>query len=164
MILWEGDAPEGHPGQPAYTCMLLYSIVVFHLSFNFLCLLLLYSIYLCGCHPSELLCWLTVIWSGAPTNSNSLGGAPTVFSFRKCCLSYESRRCSPTWTKTVQKTMARVAVRKRWAWGVVREITSANATPRRKKETFLIILTFAITFGQKNMFLLQSVSQVWLFL
>ncbi len=48
MILWEGDAPEGHPGQPAYTCMLSYSIVVFHLSFNFLCLLLLYSIYLCG--------------------------------------------------------------------------------------------------------------------
>ncbi len=22
-----------------------------------------------GCHPSELLCWLTVIWSGAPTDS-----------------------------------------------------------------------------------------------
>ncbi len=35
-------------GQPAYTCMLSYSIVVFHLSFNFLCLLLLHSIYLCG--------------------------------------------------------------------------------------------------------------------
>ncbi len=31
-----------------YTCMLLYFIVVSHLSFNFLCLLLLYSIYLCG--------------------------------------------------------------------------------------------------------------------
>jgi hypothetical protein len=29
-----------------------------------------------GCHPSDLLCWLTVIWSGAPTDS--LGGAPTV--------------------------------------------------------------------------------------
>jgi hypothetical protein len=22
-----------------------------------------------GCHPSDLLCWLTVIWSGAPTDS-----------------------------------------------------------------------------------------------
>ncbi len=32
----------------AYTCMLSYPIVVSHLSFNFLCLLLLYSIYLCG--------------------------------------------------------------------------------------------------------------------
>ncbi len=31
-----------------YTCMLSYSIVVSHLSFNFLCLLLLYSIYLCA--------------------------------------------------------------------------------------------------------------------
>ncbi len=30
-----------------YTCMLSYSIVVFHLCFNFLSLLLLYSIYLC---------------------------------------------------------------------------------------------------------------------
>ena len=28
-----------------------------------------------GWHPSDLLCWLTVIWSGAPTDS--LGGAPT---------------------------------------------------------------------------------------
>ncbi len=28
-----------------------------------------------GCHPSDLLCWLTVIWSGAPTDS--LGGALT---------------------------------------------------------------------------------------
>jgi hypothetical protein len=28
-----------------------------------------------GCHPSDLLCWLTVIWSGAPTDS--LGGGPT---------------------------------------------------------------------------------------
>jgi hypothetical protein len=27
------------------------------------------------CHPSDLLCWLTVIWSGATTDS--LGGAPT---------------------------------------------------------------------------------------
>jgi hypothetical protein len=26
------------------------------------------------CHPSDLLCWLTVIWSGAPTDS--LGGGP----------------------------------------------------------------------------------------
>ncbi len=41
-------APEGHPGKCAYTCMLSYSIVVPHLSFNFLCLLLLYSIYLSG--------------------------------------------------------------------------------------------------------------------
>ncbi len=29
-----------------------------------------------GCHPSDLLCWLTVIWSGAPTDS--LGGRPTI--------------------------------------------------------------------------------------
>jgi hypothetical protein len=27
-----------------------------------------------GCHPSDLLCWLTVIWSGSPTDS--LGGGP----------------------------------------------------------------------------------------
>ncbi len=47
MILWERDAPAGHPGQPAYNCMLSYSIVVSHLSFNFLCLLLLYSIFFC---------------------------------------------------------------------------------------------------------------------
>jgi hypothetical protein len=32
----------------AYTCMLSFSIVVSHLSFNFLCLLFLYSIYLGG--------------------------------------------------------------------------------------------------------------------
>ncbi len=32
----------------AYTCILSYPIVVSHLSFNFLCLLLLYSIYLSG--------------------------------------------------------------------------------------------------------------------
>ncbi len=32
----------------AYTCMLSYPIVVPHLSFNFLLLLLLYSIYLSG--------------------------------------------------------------------------------------------------------------------
>ncbi len=32
----------------AYTCMLSYPIVVSHLSFNFLCLLFLYSIYLGG--------------------------------------------------------------------------------------------------------------------
>ncbi len=29
-----------------------------------------------GCHPSDLLCWLTVIWSGAPTDS--LGEGPQV--------------------------------------------------------------------------------------
>jgi hypothetical protein len=34
----------------AYTCMLLYPIVVSRLSFNFLCQLLLYSIYLGGSH------------------------------------------------------------------------------------------------------------------
>jgi hypothetical protein len=27
-----------------------------------------------GCHPSDLLCWLTVTWSGAP--ADSLGGMP----------------------------------------------------------------------------------------
>jgi hypothetical protein len=46
MILCEWDAPEGDPGQ---SCVHLpYPIVVSHLSFNFLCLLLLYSIYLSG--------------------------------------------------------------------------------------------------------------------
>ncbi len=35
----------------------------------------------CHCHPSDLLCWLTVIWSGAPTDS--LGGAPTPCYFLK---------------------------------------------------------------------------------
>ncbi len=29
-----------------------------------------------GYHPSDLLCWLTVIWSGAP--NDSLGGGPTL--------------------------------------------------------------------------------------
>jgi hypothetical protein len=28
-----------------------------------------------GCHPFDLLCWLTVIWSGAPTDSLGGGGA-----------------------------------------------------------------------------------------
>ena len=50
MILCEWDAPEGDPGQ---SCVHLYAhcsypIIVTHLSFNFLCLLLLYSIYLNG--------------------------------------------------------------------------------------------------------------------
>jgi hypothetical protein len=49
MILFEWDAPEGNPGKCAYTCMLSYSIVVSHLSFNFLRLLLLSSIYLRVC-------------------------------------------------------------------------------------------------------------------
>ncbi len=53
MILCEWDAPEGDPGQ---SCVHLYarilsSIIVTHLSFNFLCLLLLYSIYLNGRKP-----------------------------------------------------------------------------------------------------------------
>jgi hypothetical protein len=38
MILCEWDAPEGNPGQVAYTCMLSYPIVVSQLSFNVLCL------------------------------------------------------------------------------------------------------------------------------
>ncbi len=42
MILCEWDAPEGHPGQVAYTCMLSYPIFVSHLRFNFLCLVLLF--------------------------------------------------------------------------------------------------------------------------
>jgi hypothetical protein len=33
------------------------------------------------CHPSGLLCWLTVIWSGAPPNS--LGEVPTKYEYRK---------------------------------------------------------------------------------
>jgi hypothetical protein len=44
MILFEWDAPEGNPGKYAYTCMLSYSTIVSHLSFNFLYLVLLYSI------------------------------------------------------------------------------------------------------------------------
>ncbi len=32
-----------------------------------------------GCHLSDLLCWLTVIWSGAPTDS--LEGGPQVYGF-----------------------------------------------------------------------------------
>jgi hypothetical protein len=31
------------------------------------------------CHPSDLLCWLTVIWSEAPTDS--LGGGPYLLLF-----------------------------------------------------------------------------------
>jgi len=34
-----------------------------------------------GCHPSDLLCWLTVIWSGAPTDS--LGEVPTTQCLNK---------------------------------------------------------------------------------
>ncbi len=49
MILCQWDAPEGNADNIAYTCMLLYPIIVSHLRFSFLCLLLLYSIYLCGC-------------------------------------------------------------------------------------------------------------------
>ncbi len=49
----------------AYTCMLSYPIVVSHLSFNFLCLLLLYSIYL-----------------GASTFSYSSEGSPALAMFR----------------------------------------------------------------------------------
>ncbi len=49
MILCEWDTPEGNPDNIAYTCMLSDPIIVSHLRFNFLCLLLLYSIYLCGC-------------------------------------------------------------------------------------------------------------------
>jgi hypothetical protein len=45
--------------------MLSYSIVIFHLSFNFLCLLLLYSIYLCGSTAqwffAELHGWVRII-------------------------------------------------------------------------------------------------------
>jgi hypothetical protein len=43
MILCEWDAPEGDPGQ---SCVHLFLVDVFQLSFNFLCPLLLYSIYL----------------------------------------------------------------------------------------------------------------------
>jgi hypothetical protein len=32
-----------------------------------------------GCHPSDLLCWLTVIWSGVPTDS--LGGGPQTIGY-----------------------------------------------------------------------------------
>ncbi len=39
--------PEGNPGKCAYTCMLSYSIVSLT-SISIFCLLLLYSIYLCG--------------------------------------------------------------------------------------------------------------------
>ncbi len=46
VILFKWDAPAGNPGKCAYTCILSYSIVVSHLSFNFHCLLLLQCIYL----------------------------------------------------------------------------------------------------------------------
>jgi hypothetical protein len=48
MILCEGDAPEGDPGQ---SCVHLFARV--QLSFNFFCLLLLYSIYLNGCNTDR---------------------------------------------------------------------------------------------------------------
>jgi hypothetical protein len=52
MILWEWDAPEGHPGSVAYTCMLSYPIDVFHLSLNFLfAVTLVYRIYHLNAHP-----------------------------------------------------------------------------------------------------------------
>jgi hypothetical protein len=55
MILCEWDAPEGNPDNVAYTCMLSYPNIVSHLRFNFLCLLLLYIIYLCGLTYNECL-------------------------------------------------------------------------------------------------------------
>jgi hypothetical protein len=48
MILCEWDALEGDPGQNLRSPVCSYPIDVFQLSFNFLCLLLLYSIYLNG--------------------------------------------------------------------------------------------------------------------
>ncbi len=62
-----------------------------------------------GCHPSDLLCWLTVIWSGAPTDS--LGGRPHIANFiwngRYSCLRvWISCRClcsrSPNQTRRFQ--------------------------------------------------------------
>ncbi len=52
MILCKCDATEGNPDNVAYTCVLLCPIIVVsHPRFNFLCLLLLYGIYLCGSEP-----------------------------------------------------------------------------------------------------------------
>ncbi len=49
MIFFFKEMPQKNTlDDVAYTCMLLYPIVVSHLSFNFLCLLLLYSIYHSG--------------------------------------------------------------------------------------------------------------------
>ena len=48
MKLCEWDAQEGHPGQCCVHLLLSYPIIVSHPRFNFLCMLLLYSIYLCG--------------------------------------------------------------------------------------------------------------------
>jgi hypothetical protein len=47
-IVWRGPTQKDTLDNVAYTCMLSYPIVVSHLSFNFLRLLLLYSIYLGG--------------------------------------------------------------------------------------------------------------------
>ena len=44
MILCEWDAPEGHPGQVAYTCMLSYPIDVFHVTSKTTKLILLDSL------------------------------------------------------------------------------------------------------------------------
>jgi hypothetical protein len=38
----------------------------------------------CHCHPSDLLCWLSVIWSGAPTDS--LGKVCQEVLRKKVCL------------------------------------------------------------------------------
>jgi hypothetical protein len=56
MLLCEWDAPEGNPDNLAYTCMLSYPITISHFRFNFLCLLLLYSIYICGFSPHVHAC------------------------------------------------------------------------------------------------------------
>ncbi len=58
MILCEWDAPEGHPGQCCVHLYAFYPIDAFHLSFNFLCLLLLQCIYLSGQNIKET-CVLT---------------------------------------------------------------------------------------------------------
>jgi hypothetical protein len=61
MILCEWDAPDGNPNNVAYTCMLSYPIIVSHLPFNFLCLLLLYSFYLCGSYLAESTLWKSAL-------------------------------------------------------------------------------------------------------
>ncbi len=94
-IVWMGCSEE-NPGKCAYSCMLSYSIVVSHLSFNFLCLLLLYSIYLCGKNSNVSLPDMEERWSNRTYRVLAL---PCLLS---TCVVFWSLRC-----RIVEYTLAK---------------------------------------------------------
>ena len=67
----------------AYTCMLLYPIDVFHLSFNFLCLLLLYSVSISvGMILIPVTCRREVRWSTSDGQESVKGIFSRLFSIK----------------------------------------------------------------------------------